>query len=277
MNPGIPIVMAAIAYLAAAALYGSAVIENVSDSRPMRLTIGRICALVGVFVDTSAIGFHCIATRHTPVSSPADLLSATGWSVAIAYLIIEALMNDRRPAALGALSFALSFLAIFAGSSLNAGFPRQSPEKLDLDNAVISLHIVAVLFAFAFLFLAVCCAALYVTEHRLLKQKKVAGGLFGRLPPLTTLDRLSFGLVSLAFPLLTIGFLAGAIRAFSTHLPLADLHTAMSVATWAVLGAYLAVHASALDRGVRANYLLLLSMVCAVLTYMFQNQMHHFA
>jgi ABC-type transport system involved in cytochrome c biogenesis permease subunit len=84
-------------------------------------------------------------------------------------------------------------------------------------------------------------------------------------------------MVSLAFPLLTIGFLAGAIRAFSAHLPVADMHTAMALVTWAVLGIYLFVHASAMGRGVRANYILLLALLCAVLTYMFQNQMHHFA
>lgn len=277
MNAGIPTVIAAIAYLAAAAHYSSVVIDKVTDRRPMRLAIGRVLALIGVFVNTAAIGLHCITTHHTPVGSPADLLEATGWSVAIAYLALKSYMRDRRPTALGALSFTLSFLAVFTGASINAASPHRLPGKVNLDNAVVSLHVVAILFAFACLFLAVCSAVLYLFEHKMLKEKKLTGGLFGRLPPLSTLDTLSFELISFAFPLLTIGILAGAIRAISTNVPIADLHTAMSILTLAVLGAYLAAHTSSAARGVRANYILLFGMVCAVLTYVVQNQIHHFA
>ena len=276
MNAGILNVIAAIAYLAAAALYFSAVIGAVTAKRARRITIGRICALAGVFLNTAEIGYHCVTTHHTPVGTPLDLLYATGWAVAIAYLAIEWFMRDRRPMALGALSFTLSFFAIFCASAIKAKLPNRGTGSIDLDNAVVSLHVMAIMFAFTCLFLAVCCASIYIFEHRMLKQKKVAGGLFGRLPPLSTLDALSFGLVSIGFPLLSIGILAGAIRAVAKHLPFADLHTAMALITWALLGSYLFVHASALGKGVRANYLLIFCLICALLTYMVQNQMHHF-
>ena len=71
------------------------------------------------------------------------------------------------------------------------------------------------LFAFGLLVLAFGCAALYLIQHRMLKRKRVHGGLFGKLPPLASLDQLAFALVAFAFPLLTVGLAAGIVKALT--------------------------------------------------------------
>ena len=71
------------------------------------------------------------------------------------------------------------------------------------------------MFAFGLLVLAFGCAALYLAQHRMLKRKRLAGGLFGKLPPLASLDHLAFALVAFAFPLLTVGLAAGIVEALA--------------------------------------------------------------
>ncbi|HEY3329374.1 MAG TPA: cytochrome c biogenesis protein CcsA [Capsulimonadaceae bacterium] len=275
MNGGLETIMAAIGYLLAAVFYGKLVIEAPSANRAAWQTTARVCGLVGVFLHTSAIGISCVQNHHTPFATPVDLIAATGWSLALAYLVVEAFMRERPPLALGSLAFGLSFLSVFTGSVIHASLPHRPEASMGMDSAVISLHVMAFLFSFALLFLAVGCALIYLFEHRLLKQKKVVGGLFSRLPPLSTLDGLSFSLVSLAFPLLTIGLAAGIITAVSRQLPIADMHTALSVLTWLSLGVYLYVHATAMERGIRANYILIVCLVLAVMTHFTQNMVHH--
>jgi ABC-type uncharacterized transport system permease subunit len=86
--------------------------------------------------------------------------------------------------------------------------------------------------------------------------------------------------VSLAFPLLTIGILAGVIRAVTEHRAFAswslEPHTLASVVTWAVYGAYLWLHAGLSWRGPKANYLIGLGIVAAVCTYFAPSTIHRF-
>ena len=145
--------------------------------------------------------------------------------------------------------------------------------------SLISLHIIAVLFAFGLLVLAFGCAALYLIEHRILKKKKLTGGLFGKLPPLTRLESLAFALVAYAFPLLTIGLGAGIIRAATVNLHgswIADPKVLASLVTWLVYGLYLILHTLAHWRGLRANYLLMGGLLIALITFFIPTNVHTF-
>ncbi|MDR3709926.1 MAG: cytochrome c biogenesis protein CcsA [Capsulimonadaceae bacterium] len=277
MNHGSQLIAASIAYLTSAVLYASLVLGAHPERTRLRLSIARFAGLAGIFLHTASIGTRCLVTHHTPVSTPPDLMSAIGWSVAIAYLILDTLRRERSLAALGALAFSVSFLCVFCSSVLRLALPSPGPSVAELDSSVVSLHVIAVMLAFAFLILAVASASIYLFEHSLLKRKKIVGGLFSRLPPLATLDALSLTMISHAFPLLTIGCIAGTIRAVASHLPLADSHTLLSVATWAILGIYLMMRMYSIGTSVRANYLLIAALLAAMLTYLAPNQIHHFS
>lgn len=239
----------------------------------------RAATVAAVVFHMLAIGVHCAVTRQTPFTSPAATLSATAWAVALAYLALEFFLRPR-PTALGAVALPAAFLCLFAGAALHAASPS-APTALGarlLDTRLVSLHVVALLFAFGLLVLAFGCAGLYLAQHRLLKRKH-PGGLFGKLPPLASIDQLAFTLVSFAFPLLTIGLAAGAIAAM-TGAPhghwLADQKVLASVVTWLVYGLYLALHVAAHWRGPRANYLLLGGLLAALVTYFVPTQFHQF-
>ena len=270
---GILLILAAIGYLIAAVGYGAHLFLRQSGL----VCLARGAAVIAVVLHTAAIGVHCIATRQTPFTTPAETLSASAWAIALAYLLIELLL-PARPTALGALALPAAFLCLFAGATLHHTH-NAAPLSgaVSLDSRLVSLHIIAILFAFALLVLAFGCAAFYLGQHALLKRKRVLGGLFGKLPPLSDLDHLGFTLVAFAFPLLTIGLGAGAIRALTGGLsgPWAtDPRTLASLATWLVYGFYLALHAR--WRGPRANYLLLGGLLIALVTYFIPTQAHQF-
>ncbi len=274
------LVAAAALYLLGSAAYGAHLLLRL----PALALSGRLATMGAVALHTVAIGVHCARTHQTPFTTPAETLSASAWAVALAYLALELLLRPK-PTALGAVALPAAFLCLFAGAFLHPAPPAGlTPATLTaatplLNSRLISLHILAILFAFGLLVLAFGCAALYLAQHRMLKRKRLAGGLFGKLPPLARLDQLAFALVAFAFPLLTIGLAAGVIEALAGGFGSrwgADPMVLTSVVTWLVYGVYLALHGLAQWRGPRANYLLLGGLLAALITYFVPTTTHRF-
>ncbi len=270
------LVAAAVGYLFASVAYGAFLMLR----QPPLALAGRAATVLAVILHTLAIGIHCARVHQTPFTTPAETLSASAWAIALAYLGLEVLLKPK-PTALGAVALPASFLCLFAGAFLHSAHPAPADTAVlpMLNSRLISLHILAILFAFGLLVLAFGCAALYLTQYRLLKRKRLSGGLFGKLPPLASLDHLAFALVTFAFPLLTIGLAAGFVQALTGGLRGvwgADPMVLTSVVTWLVYGLYLTLHAVAQWRGPRANYLLLGGLLAAVVTYFIPTTTHRF-
>jgi len=277
MNSETLLILAAVGYLIASVFYGALLFKQHVNNRPSWLLLSRFAGGGGLLAHTAAIGLHCVTTHHSPITTTAETLSALGWAIAGVYVLTEIVQYKHPPTALGAFAFPLAFLALFSGANISAMSDHSASVAAQLDNQLVSLHVLAILGAYAMLTLAVCCGALYMIENRMLKRKEVAGGLFCRLPPLATVDHLAFTLVSLAFSLLTLGLVAGEIRAVSGHLPLIDARTALAVLSWAIFGGYLLLHSSRLAIGVRANYILFAGLFVAMLTFFAPSTIHHFS
>jgi ABC-type uncharacterized transport system permease subunit len=263
---------AGLGYLVASASYGARVLIR----EPRLALFGRIAAVIGVACHTVAIGVHCATTHHTPFTTPAETLSASAWAIALAYLALDLFFQQP---ALGAVVQPIAFLCLFTGAVMHHARMAQPVKPLrDIDSGMINLHVIAILFAFGLLVLAFGCSVLYLAQHSMLKKKR-SGSLFGKLPPLASIDQLAFGLVAFAFPLLTIGIIAGAIRASGGGFPegwAVDPKILMSAVTWIVYGVYLALHVLAHWRGPRANYLLIGGLLIALATYFAPTGVHKF-
>jgi len=269
------LIAAAALYLLGSVAYGAYLLLRL----PTLALSGRLATTLAVALHTIAIGVHCARTHQTPFTTPAETLSASAWAIALAYLALELGLRPK-PTALGAIALPVAFLCLFAGAFLHSAQPAAlTPTTPLLNSRLISLHILAILFAFGLLVLAFGCAALYLAQHRMLKRKRLAGSLFGKLPPLASLDHLAFALVAFAFPLLTVGLAAGVVEAlaggFGGHWG-ADPMVLTSVVTWLVYGVYLVLHTLAQWRGPRANYLLLGGLLAALVTYFVPTTAHRF-
>ncbi len=281
---GALLLVAALCYLIASVYYGAGTVRPDASQRSQMLAFGLAAAVLGAIAHTAAIGARCIETHLPPLVNAPDTLSATGWAIALAFLLLQLTAARERTTALGAVSMPLAFLAVFTGSALRLGRASNhtaiQTNAHGLDGNLVNLHVLAIIFAFGLLTLAVGCAALYLVEDSLLKRKSVAQLLFWRLPPLTTIDNLAFTLVSLAFPLLTIGILAGIIRAVAERNAFTawgfEPHTLASVVTWAIYGGYLWLHTALAWRGPRANSLLIAGIIAALLTYIVPSRLHQF-
>lgn len=269
------LIAAAALYLFGSVAYGAFLFLRL----PALALSGRLATVLAVGLHTVAIGVHCARTHQTPFTTPAETLSASAWAIALAYLALELLLKPR-PTALGAVALPAAFLCLFAGAFLHPAQPAALTGATPLlSSRLVSLHILAILFAFGLLVLAFGCAALYLAQHRMLKRKRLKSGLFGLLPPLASLDHLAFALVAFAFPLLTVGLAAGVVEASAGGFGGrwgADPMVLTSAVTWLVYGVYLALHVLAQWRGPRANYLLLGGLCAAIVTYFIPTTTHRF-
>jgi cytochrome c-type biogenesis protein CcsB len=132
-------------------------------------------------------------------------------------------------------------------------------------SAWIWIHVVLALLGLAALVLNFAGAVMYVIQERQLKAKR-PGAFYYRLPPLETLDRLTYRALTLGFPFLTAGLLLGALWAGASsgrpfHL---DPLTLFSVVMWIVYALTLSGRAVGLWRGRRAAYFAIVGF-CALL------------
>ncbi len=113
------------------------------------------------------------------------------------------------------------------------------------------LHVGLVLAAFAGFTLAAALAGLYLWQERRLKSR-ASDILRLRLPPLASLERLTWRTVLVSLPLLTLGLGAGVVRMRQEHAGF-DALEAVTLVTWLVYGGYLVARPT----GRRAAYLAL--------------------
>ena len=180
-----------------------------------------------------------------PWSSWAGSLNLFVWLVVGAYLIWGCRPRFRL---LGLAVMPLA-AALFLVARIGGG--TGSGSKSGYGNLFLVLHVGLVLAAFAGFTLAAALAGLYLWEERRLK-RRAADILRLRLPPLASLERLTWRTIAVSLPLLTLGLAAGIIRQRERGGSI-DALEAVTVATWLVYGGFLALRPT----GRRAAYLAL--------------------
>lgn len=259
-------------YLTGAAVLGA----NLFLRHAGLLRAGRAAAVFGALAHTAAIGLRCAELHRAPFTTPGESLSLLAWMVVLLYLIVE---RFGRLSATGPFALGLAFLLVLTGAILGerptAG---ESIVPALLGTGAISLHIIATVGAMAAFALAFCCAALYLVEHRILKSKH---GLLWlkRLPPLLTVEGAAFALVALGFPLLTLGILAGLVRAWAGDMKpgwQTDPKALLAYAVWGVYGLYLLARLVANWPPVRTAALLLIGLALCLLLLFVPSAAHRF-
>ena len=188
---------------------------------------------------------RCSPSRPTradgfPWSSWAGSLNLFVWFVVGAYLIWGCRPRFRLLGlAVMPLAAAL-FLVARIGGGTGAG------AKSGYGNLFLVLHVGFVLAAFAGFTLAAALAGLYLWEERRLK-RRAADILRLRLPPLASLERLTWRTIAVSLPLLTLGLAAGIVRQRQRGSSV-DALEAVTLVTWLVYGGFLV---AAADRSPR--------------------------
>ena len=129
----------------------------------------------------------------------------------------------------------------------------QSPE---LRSGWLTIHIIALLAAYAALIFSLIANFLYLIQERRLKSKTHVGFL-AWLPPLETMERIASSSLLIGFPFMTLGLLAGSLIAQESVGPayFRDPKVLLSFAMWALYLVMLFVRRQVGLRGRRAVYL----------------------
>jgi len=142
-------------------------------------------------------------------------------------------------------------------------------------SAWIWVHVGLALLGLGALVLNFAGAVMYVLQERQLKARR-PGAVYYRLPPLETLDRLTYRTLTLGFPFLTAGLLLGALwaGAVAGRGMTLDPLTLFSVVMWVVYAVTLSGRVVGAWRGRRAAYFAIVGF-CALLLSLGAGALFH--
>ncbi|HJK97679.1 MAG TPA: cytochrome c biogenesis protein CcsA [Polyangiaceae bacterium LLY-WYZ-14_1] len=185
---------------------------------------------------------------RVPFGDITQTLSVLALLIVAAYLVVETRWPIR---VLGAFLTPVTLL-LFVGGAVGRSVRPVSPE---VRSALLPVHIGFNVLGIVAFSLAFVLAVAYVIQERLLRTKQV-GGLFQRLPALDVLDSLSFRMVLIGFPMLTVGVITGTVWAVRLHPnePAISTVQGFGLLAWLIFGGVLLLRVAAGWRGRKAAY-----------------------
>jgi ABC-type uncharacterized transport system permease subunit len=238
--------------------YGEAALAYVGDARhPGRA--GRFATWgvrIGWLVQTALLAVQAARADGFPWSSWAGSLNLFVWLVVGAYLIWGCRPRYRL------LGLAVLPLAVVLFVLARVGGGTGIGERSHYSNLFLVLHVGLILAAFAGFTLAAGLSALYLWQERRLKRRETSI-LSRRAPALAKLDDVAARTIAVALPALTLGIAVGVVRLEDRGGDF-DALMAVTVLTWGVYAAYLALRRLSGLRGRRAAYVVLAGFVLVV-------------
>ncbi len=208
-------------------------------------------ALVGHAVYLAA---ELLAGR-APWTSIHDVLAVMSLLITLAYLLT---MRRHRLTVLGAFITPITLLLLLA-AGLRSSVP---PVPDSVRRALLPVHIGVNVLGMAAFALAFAAAVAYLIQEQLLRSKNVLG-VFQRLPALDVLDSLGAKLLTLGFPLFTVGLVIGTFWAARGGATL-SAGQAFGMVAWLFFGSVLLARVVAGWSGRRAAIGTMLGFLCAL-------------
>jgi ABC-type transport system involved in cytochrome c biogenesis permease subunit len=170
--------------------------------------IGRLATgLLGaaVLAHTFIIGMQTVQAGHAPLVGTTAAVSAFVWLLGLAYLYVELTTNERAMGVLVAALLAVLYI-------IPALDPAVSPRPAVLQSPLFTLHVLAMLFAYASFAVACVVGVTYALLFKEIKAKHL-GFFYARLPSLQVLDVMNSRAVTIGWIFLTVGIVVGGIWA----------------------------------------------------------------
>jgi len=223
------------------------------------ITIARGVLVIAIIGHTSFLIGEYVSLGYGPFRSIHGSFSMVSLIVVAGFLAAQFRF---RVSVLGAILVPLTLL-FFLGAGLGASV---DPVPENVRSFLLPLHIAVNVLGLALFALASSVAVGYVLQERQLRQKRL-DGISQRLPPLDVLDRLSLRLVTIGFPLLTIGIITGGMWAarLGPDAPLMSLNQAFALAAWLLFAGVLMLRFAIGWQGRRAAIGTICGFLCTAL------------
>ncbi len=231
------------------------------QERLFSAAMGTFC--VGVILHMVALVELAMALGHLPVDNFFESLSVCAFLIAVLFLFVYWRYQFT---GLTVVLFPLVFLLALVGAM---EIPVSSWSNPRVRDAWLLVHVLLVLVGYAALLLAAVASLFYLLEERQLKRKRRRRALFGKLPPLGTLDRIITLSVGVAFTFITASVVVGSTWAFieSGTSWIGDPKIGISMITWGFYLVMVFLRTSAGWRGRKAALLVLGVVGCSALTW----------
>jgi ABC-type transport system involved in cytochrome c biogenesis permease subunit len=249
------------------------------DSAIGRLATGLLGA--AVLSHTFIIGMRTVQAGHAPLVGTTAAVSAFVWLLGLAYLYVELTTDERAMGVLVTVLLAVLYI-------IPALDPEVSPRPAVLRSPLFTLHVVAMLFAYASFALACVIGVTYVLLFKEIKAKHL-GFFYARLPSLQVLDVMNGRVITIGWIFLTAGIAIGGIWATQVQglpdprmkaMSIADPKILVAVVCWGVYSFALFARRTIGWTGRRAAWLSALAFVIVLLNFVpvgyFLTKSHNF-
>jgi ABC-type uncharacterized transport system permease subunit len=218
---------------------------------------------VAVVVHFIALLAYARAFGALPLSGFAPALSSLAFLLGLLTLAVQWVTRESAIASVvGPLVVVVMVVALASGFGPEPAGPVR-------DGSWFVLHVGASLLGLALMAVAFAAAALYLLQHRELKQRRF-GAAFQFLPPLEQLDRLNRLALVVGFPVLTLGVILAAqnIGDFSAAEGGKAAHLGWGLSAWLVLGGIAAARLWGWLSARRAAQVSILGFAAVAVTYL---------
>lgn len=228
---------------------------------------GNIATLLGGLGIVSHLGsmvYRALSAGYTPISNMYEYTSMFAFMIAAVYLVLQVVTKSKTFG-----GFAMSAAFIMMGI---ARLFYKAPGSLmpALKSYWLELHVFTMVISSGALGVAFLLALLYMVKEIVAKNGTLKeDGLLARMPSLEALDNLSYRTTSFAFPLWTVGIIAGGVwaeQAWGRYWGW-DPKETWSFITWLIYAGYLHARITAGWRGRSAAVLSAIGFAAVIFTF----------
>jgi len=230
--------------------------------KPVVSTIATVSVGAGLLSHTVWLGLRSMETGHGPYTTTFEIAMFFSWMIVVVYFLTEWKYKIKD---LGAFVIPLAFLALL----LSAFMSQEATLVEETETFWLTLHRTLSVIGYAAFTIAFAVAIMYLIQENQVKSKKL-GIMYFRMPSLEVLDKLNDKVITIGFPLFTLGFLTGAIWEAKMDQPFLAWDVTKTwplVIVWFIYGAIFFGRLFAGVRGKKAAQGALFGFVMVVLTY----------
>lgn len=220
-----------------------------------RVALGGIWA--GFVCHLLSILMAWFESRHPPISSLQGVLSFFAFVIVLAFLLSYA---RYRLESLSVFVFPLAFILTLGANLMSA--PNEPYPEI-LRSLWLYLHVPSIFLGYAAFFVAFASGVMYLIQENELKRKRPQG-FYYRLPSLEVCDELGYKSLSIGFPFVTLGIVAGAL--WQPPWPL-DPKIIASFITWLTYTVLITYRLSMGLRGRRAALMAIAGFILVLITF----------
>jgi len=192
--------------------------------------ISTVAVIIGLVLQTAVMGLRASVTGHGPYTTSFEVAFFCAWLIVLVYFFVEWRYKIKD---LGAFVIPLVFLILLYSTFLSQEALKAPKSDLTL---WITLHRSLSIVGYAAFAVAFGAGIMYLIQEHQVKSKKL-GIMYFRMPSLETLDNLNYKVITVGFPLFTLGFMTGSLWNVQTHQPFYKwdiIKTMPLVVTWLI-------------------------------------------